>query len=37
VEGDTFFPPFEHLFERCEVLLECPEFEVVHYRRRSST
>ena len=34
VEGDTFFPPFEHLFDAGEVVLEKPGFKVVHYRRR---
>lgn len=32
-EGDAFFPPFEHLFDFVEVVLETPEFEVRHYRR----
>jgi len=35
VEGDTLFPPFENLFEFVEVLLEKPEFTVVHYRNTS--
>jgi dihydrofolate reductase len=34
VEGDTFFPPFEEDFEPVAVLLEQPEFKVVHYRNR---
>jgi dihydrofolate reductase len=34
VEGDTFFPPFEHLFERAAIVLQRPEFLVVHYRRQ---
>jgi dihydrofolate reductase len=33
VEGDTFFPPFEHLFDFVEVVLKTPAFEVRHYRR----
>ena len=33
VEGDTFFPPFEHDFELAEVVLRQPEFEVRRYRR----
>ena len=33
VEGDTFFPPFEHLFDMGEVILAKPGFKVVHYRR----
>jgi dihydrofolate reductase len=32
VEGDTFFPPFEDEFKFVEVLLEAPEFKVLHYR-----
>jgi len=32
-EGDTFFPPFEHLFELDSVVERHPEFEVRHYRR----
>lgn len=34
VEGDTFFPPFEDQFELIQVLLETPDFKVLHYRRR---
>lgn len=33
VEGDAFFPPFEHLFQAPEVVLSDAEFEVRHYRR----
>jgi dihydrofolate reductase len=33
VEGDAFFPQFEHLFDFVEVTLKTPEFEVRHYRR----
>jgi dihydrofolate reductase len=33
VEGDVYFPPFEHLFVRHEVLRETPDFRIVHYRR----
>lgn len=33
VEGDTFFPPFEDQFELVEVLLETPDFKVLHYRQ----
>jgi len=33
VEGDTFFPPFEDQFRLAEVVLETPEFKVLHYRR----
>ncbi len=34
VEGDVFFPPFEHQFEPIEVMMECPDFKIVHYRRK---
>lgn len=34
VEGDAFFPPFEHLFEAdYGIELKTEEFEVRHYRR----
>lgn len=33
VEGDAWFPEFEELFERPEIVLTDPEFEVRHYRR----
>jgi dihydrofolate reductase len=33
VAGDTFFPPFEHLFEPAEVVLDNAEFRITHYRR----
>jgi dihydrofolate reductase len=33
VEGDTFFPPFEHQFVLAEEILNCPEFKILHYRR----
>jgi len=33
VEGDAFFPPFEHDFEWKETLLTQPEFTVEHYVR----
>jgi dihydrofolate reductase len=32
-EGDTFFPPFEHLFTLDSIVESHPEFEVRHYRR----
>ena len=36
VEGDTFFPPFEHLFEPdYAVELTTDDFEVRHYRRKN--
>jgi len=31
-QGDAFFPPFEHLFDSGQVLLEAPEFSVTHHR-----
>ena len=34
VEGDAFFPPFEHLFEPVATLQDNPDFRIVHYRRR---
>ena len=38
VEGDAFFPPFEHLFgPDYEVELKTEDFEVRHYRRRQET
>ena len=35
VEGDAFFPPFEHLFELKEVVQQTPEFTIQHHVRRS--
>jgi dihydrofolate reductase len=35
VEGDTLFPPFEHLFELREQVLDNPDFKVLHYQARS--
>jgi len=32
VEGDTFFPPFEHQFKLAEELKDLPEFKILHYR-----
>ncbi len=38
VEGDAFFPEFEHLFgPDYEVELKTEDFEVRHYRRRQET
>jgi dihydrofolate reductase len=34
VEGDAFFPPFEDRFKLVEVLVENPEFNILHYRNR---
>lgn len=31
VDGDTFFPPFEHLFRLRETAIATPEFEIQHY------
>lgn len=34
VEGDAYFPPFEHLFtDRYEVVRTTPDFEVRHFHR----
>ena len=32
VEGDAFFPAFEHLFEREAVIIDTPEFTIEHWR-----
>ena len=34
VDGDAFFPPFEDQFELIEQILDCPEFKILHYRKR---
>jgi dihydrofolate reductase len=34
VEGDRYFPPFEKEFDLSEELQDCPEFKIMHYRRR---
>ncbi|MEO6034171.1 MAG: dihydrofolate reductase [Verrucomicrobiota bacterium] len=36
VEGDAFFPPFEHQFELAEEILDRPEFKILRYTKRSS-
>lgn len=36
-EGDCFFPPFEQWFDREEVVLENPEFDIFLYRNRRVT
>lgn len=36
VEGDAFFPPFEHLFDFAEVTERHAECEVRHYTRKRS-
>ncbi len=35
VQGDVFFPPFEHLFAAGETVLETADFTTVHYRART--
>jgi len=35
VAGDAFFPKFEDRFELVDKLLDCPEFEIRHYRNRA--
>ena len=34
VEGDTFLPPFEHLLELRERVLDKPDFKILHYQAR---
>jgi len=34
VEGDTFFPPFEDVFELVEEIRDTPEFKILHYGNR---
>lgn len=34
VEGDAFFPPFEHLFEPAEQITDTPEYTITRYRNR---
>lgn len=36
-DGDTFFPPFEEAFELAGKLRETPEFDILHYRRRTTS
>jgi dihydrofolate reductase len=33
-DGDAFFPPFEDQFDEAEEIRDCPEFKILHYRRR---
>ncbi|MGN6387174.1 MAG: dihydrofolate reductase [Verrucomicrobiota bacterium] len=33
VEGDVFFPAFESHFRQKEVVMDTPEFSIVHYER----
>ena len=35
IEGDTYFPPFEHQFDLAGVVLEDPDFQVKHYKRKA--
>lgn len=35
VEGDTFFPPFENEFALVEVVLDRPDFKILHYKNRA--
>lgn len=34
VQGDTKFPPFDHLFDLHARLMETPTFDILHYRRK---
>jgi len=34
VDGDTFFPPFEHQFELAEEIKDSPEFKILHYCKK---
>lgn len=36
VEGDAFFPPFEHLFDLAETIRDTPDFTIERWRRRPS-
>ena len=36
VEGDTFFPPFEEMFQLGEKVMETAEFDILHYVRRET-
>jgi dihydrofolate reductase len=36
VQGDAFFPPFEEQFELMAVVLERPEFKVLHYHAKTA-
>jgi dihydrofolate reductase len=33
VDGDAFFPAFEHLFPAPAVVRDTPEFSILHFRR----
>ena len=34
VVGDTFFPEFESVFDRVDLIADTPEYRIDHYRRR---
>ena len=36
VEGDAFFPPFEHQFVPIATVLENPRFRITHYRNQTA-
>lgn len=35
VSGDAFFPKFEDDFRPVEVILDCADFKIIHYRHRN--
>ncbi|HZV33289.1 MAG TPA: dihydrofolate reductase [Verrucomicrobiae bacterium] len=35
VTGDAFFPPFEEQFELLQQISDCPEFKILHYRKKA--
>lgn len=37
VEGDAFFPVFENQFELADEILDCPDFKILHYKRKLTT
>jgi dihydrofolate reductase len=37
VDGDTFFPAFEEQFELVEEIMDCPEFNILHYRNKAQS
>lgn len=36
-EGDTVFPPFEHLFNHHEIVEKTDEYAIIHYKRNDPT
>jgi dihydrofolate reductase len=36
VDGDTFFPPFEDTFALDKEVLDCADFQILHYKKRDS-